>query len=626
MPQTVTTPKRHLLNKRLFLVLAPLALLATVALYSALPASGIFGAGTGTVLYTSDGSTRLFDNFEGVTLADSTATQVTFAAGYLGGQALFLPDTGSYAIYSDSWWLDRGDGFQESGTIEFYYRPETFIFTNPRPYATLLTQDERAAPPLTGGLPTLAVFNATDLSWGISPVGATNDASVELSLYPGQWYHIAATWGSGGLNLYVNDTLVATENNSDTIVRADTFLLGGTGILPTQGLSARGRIDRFRLSSRARTAGEFPAALDVVIDSPTTGSYTIPFPLTYRAYATETRTRLVDIYTDTDNENFNGVAVALNLSESGTVLIGNGLTSDTYFLYAVAHAGGDSAYFYTQDFITLTLPPGFDTVVDPVETTAAVTVTPTTTPSFTAVLLNGGGTTSGSLAPAADSVGTNANYTVTARLMNAFDTAKLSIWTKETSPAILIGIRSDTASLNAAYLPKRIPATAAGLNAFGATILSTEFLLSNGQMIGDTSSTRYIGDTFAYTVEFQLSGTTTLAFRNLGFDTAAGSKSFSFYFADTYGARWIEDTTVTVSVVAGTNGGIRVRVAGITKDLPGGLGGASVSNSTTQGDAPGWCLLKSAGAPEWLLKLLRALRDILLEGSLGRWFVGIYYD
>lgn len=575
--------------------------------------------------YGTDTSTRLFENFEGVTQA-ADSSGATFGAGYLGGSALRFTDTGGYAQYSDSWWVRDADDMQESGTIECFVKIDTFLVTSNQYYPTILTEQQHPISSGDDGRPEFG-FNADGAYFAISDPPGYLELDPSYSLNPGQWYHLAATWGAAGRRLFVNGLQVASHAR-DTFVFVDTFFIGSppSGALQ-RGLGIVGVIDRFRLSDRQRSADEFPSPLDIVIDTPTAGgAYTVPLLMTFRAFATETRSRLVDIYADTDGMNFNGVVVARNLPESGTFFVGGGLATDTYFLYAVAHAGSDSAYASISLPFQLTLAPGVAAIVAPADTTATIVVAPVTTDSFTVVLLTNGGTTSGSLVAAADSIGTAANYFVATRLMNAYDTAAISIWTRETAPAILIGLRSDTASLKGASLPYGIPNTAAGRSAFGATVISLEFLTSNGRMIGDTKSTSYIGDSFAYTIEYRLSAATTRAYHDFGFDTAPGSSSFRLYYADTYGAGWIHDTTTAVVVVAGVGGGITVRVTGITRDLPGGLGLAPSGFVFISGqEKSGLCLLQDAGAPGWLLTACRFLRDILMQCGFGRLMTLMYY-
>jgi hypothetical protein len=603
-----------------------------ISLFSVRPVAGNLGSpSTAPHLYVQDDATRLFDNFDGSTFAESRASQTSFADGYLQGFSINLPDTRSWLQYSDSWWASHDDQLQESGTLEMYFRPETFVFATARPYGTLVTVGERAITPAGSGRPTLAVSEAGNLSWAVSTgAGGYTDAlySSDPPLFPYQWYHIAATWQNGTYRLFINNRLVATAAG-DTSLRHDTFLVGGTGIVNlAQGWAARGRIDRFRLSSRSRALGEFPRALDVRIDSPAGGESLIkPFPIKYQASASETRARLVDLYADTDDQNFNGTLLLSGLVDSGTALVGANLSDTDYVLYAVARAGSDSAFFYLPLVVHAVSSSQYSAAVDPTDTTATIAIPIITWDSFMVILLNGGGTTSGTLSSAVDSTGKTANYAITARLMTTLDTVAIYIWTREPSGGIMLNVRSDTASLNAAKLPRGIPSNQPGLRAFGATVISTEFLRSNGTIMGDTISTSNIGDSYAYALEYRFSATTTGWLAAVGFDTTPGSRSFSFFYADTYGAEWKEDTQASVSVYAGSAGGIIVRVSPITRDLPGGLGfAASTQSVITSSSGSSACWISRVTTAGWLLELLRAFRDWALAGMAGRWLAAIYYS
>jgi hypothetical protein len=82
-----------------------------------------------------------------------------------------------------------------------------------------------------------------------------------------------------------------------------------------------------------------------------------------------------------------------------------------------------------------------------------------------------------------------------------------------------------------------------------------------------------------------------------------------------------------VSVVAGDAGGIRVRCAGITKDLPGGLGKPSPPGAVSISvKSPSFCLVERImGRAYWFFGWLRGLRDLMLESGWGRALVGVYY-
>lgn len=581
-------------------------------------------------LYTTDATTRLFDDLDGTTRAALLSGTTSYESGYISGGALRLGDTASYATYSDSWWVTDDDGKQDSGTIELYFRADTFRTAPSRPYACLLTMDERPNPSPAGGRPTLAVTADGTITWSVANgSGGYREAlySSHPPLYPNQWYHIAATWGGGFLRLHVNDTLVA-ESVGDSVIRADTFLVGASGAMAgSQGLAARGRIDRLRISAGMRAAGSFPRPLDVRIDSPA-GGETIPSPFVvrFRATASDSRTRTVSLYADTDDRNFDGNLLASRLPDSGEFLIGLGLADSGWNLYAVAAAaaGADSAFYYLPNEVWTVASAAFSGALDPIETTANVAAPAASVETWVTVLLNGGGFTTARPSTLADSIGTGAHYRVSSRLVDPADTVVVSVWTRLGAGGVMIGLRTDTTSLVTASLPRGFPSTPSALTAAGATMLFLEFLGPTGRLYGDTVTTTALGETLAYTLEYRLSKATTGRFAALGFDTAPGSRSFAYFYADTIGAAWIEDTTVTVSVVAGDAGGIRVRVAGVTRDLPGMLGMASSASASVSARRGSGCVLTAWGVPERGLTAVRSFRELLLASAPGRLLVWLY--
>ena len=82
-------------------------------------------------------------------------------------------------------------------------------------------------------------------------------------------------------------------------------------------------------------------------------------------------------------------------------------------------------------------------------------------------------------------------------------------------------------------------------------------------------------------------------------------------------------TTSPVTVETGTSGGVKVRAAGITKDLPGGLGGVAGSSSAAASGSS--CLLQALDTPDAIMTVLRTARDAALSNVLGRWMVLLYY-
>ncbi len=591
------------------------------------------------ILFSSDSSTLLFEDYEGTTRSDTRSASALFAAGYLGGQALHLSDTSAFCEYADTWWNVNAQNFQESGTIECYFRPDTFLWSANRGYGLLLHMFERPTIPAVTGYPAFGVFQGGDLSWGISyNSGSQQDYHAtpfvgEAPLYPGQWYHVAATWGASTLKMFINGIEAGSfAGDTEMWVRKERFQVGAPGTVGgSKGWAARGRIDRLRISSRTRSAAEFPSALDVRIDTPnaSSGSLARPFVVQYRAYATETRPRVVDLYAETTGVSFGGILLARDLPESGTALVGAGLLDTDYYLYAVARAGGDSAFHRAGTLFTMTSPVGYAAVVDPAETTATVGAAVSTVESFTIVLLNNGGTTAAPLRTYADSSGRNANYSIAVPLAESGprgDTVAVKIWTRETQAGIAVAVRRDTGSLWGSRLPSGVGDDAIGRRALGNTAILLEFLRPDGTMIGDSRTTSQVGDSFAFTLEYRLSETTAGLFGRMGFDTAPGSRAFRFYFADTYGAAWTEDTTCTVTVGAGSDGVTIVTIAGLTRDLPGGLGGIgpqSILISSQESHEA--CILSEWGVPRRVLVFLRFLREKLLTSRAGRILVLLYY-
>ena len=186
-------------------------------------------------------------------------------------------------------------------------------------------------------------------------------------------------------------------------------------------------------------------------------------------------------------------------------------------------------------------------VVNPTDTNSTVNAPVATSESFVQINLDGGGTTV-VLSTAADSAGTGANYSETTTLVNANDTVQIFVWTNQETASLLIGLRSDTENIQGNFLPRGLLNNDAGRRALGATILMTEFADASGQLIGDSVTTSNIGDTFTYTLVYSLSQATADYYGAMGFDTKAGSKSFAFYYADTYGGKWIVDFDPTVIV------------------------------------------------------------------------------
>ncbi|RMH57251.1 MAG: hypothetical protein D6679_06960 [Candidatus Hydrogenedentota bacterium] len=263
-------------------------------------------------------------------------------------------------------------------------------------------------------------------------------------------------------------------------------------------------------------------------------------------------------------------------------------------------------------------------LLDPYETNVRLTPPSAAAETFVQVNLNFGGTTSGALRTAA-AAEKGANYTLNFPLVSGFDSATVSLWTSDPAPAVFLGLRTDTSGFDTESLPRSISGDDTGLSALLATEFLMEFADGSGKLIGDTISTREIGETFAFSILYELSETTTRRFAALGFDTRGSSTDFGFWYADTHGGVWKLDAAASVSVETNASGGINLRVRGVTRDLPGGLGGAAVSGSGTSVSSGGTCLLEKMRFATSAWRGLRRLRDWFSGFRFGRLLISWYY-
>lgn len=259
-------------------------------------------------------------------------------------------------------------------------------------------------------------------------------------------------------------------------------------------------------------------------------------------------------------------------------------------------------------------------------------VQPDTRNIFTVITMDSPGFTSNVTsdplgAANSDSVNrTTRNYRfVLPLLRSGQDTLTIDLWTTETPFTLFYGLRSDTKSISQEALPNGIPSDDTGLEAFGNSAFLLEFADSENRLLGSDRTTSDVSDSFAYVIEYNLSRETTRMFNALGFDTSPGSDDFYFNFADTFAANWQSDNS-TVTVNTNSRGGIRVRVAVLGKDLPGGLGGQTLNPSGSGGGGGGGCLVERMGPSERVKTVIRAFRDWIIHDALGRKITQWYYE
>lgn len=269
-------------------------------------------------------------------------------------------------------------------------------------------------------------------------------------------------------------------------------------------------------------------------------------------------------------------------------------------------------------------------VVNPSDTVPAVSptaVSGSSGESFIQVVLDSGGRANTSaayptFASMATETGTGATHRIKVSLSGTGETATIYLWTKVETMSILASVHADSAGawLDTRAAPTDVASDSNLRYAFASTVISIEFADTAGNLYGNTVTTTSLADTLAYTVCWGLNETTTRWFGDAGFDTSTSSRSFGFWKADTYGAAW-SLTSVPVRVLSG-GATMTVCAVGITFDLPGALAGSHTSPARlSEGGA---CLLERR-APAAAIAPLRAWRDRIMGGLLGRLLAFLYY-
>ena len=72
-----------------------------------------------------------------------------------------------------------------------------------------------------------------------------------------QWYHVAGTWGAGGINIYVDGVLMGSNPYTGPVPNVVNYSLLGRSSWPNSVTD--GLIDEFSLYSRALSASEIAA-------------------------------------------------------------------------------------------------------------------------------------------------------------------------------------------------------------------------------------------------------------------------------------------------------------------------------------------------------------------------------
>lgn len=299
------------------------------------------------------------------TFGDSLAVADTSSAALAGGsgrqaqQSFLMAGPASYIGYFQK----HGSG---TGTIQFYWKSDSEPTSDTRFIVT-----QRGNLSHSSGHIDLIYRSDKKLEYRLQDSGTLVSAT-PLNL--GQWYHIALTYGPGGMTLAINGDSQASNAVTGGPPLADTIFFGAPFAFGS-AQTAVGRLTSPVLRNSQDTL--FPSALFVKVERPATtavGGLGIASALTtevgnalitWKAYQTETNGITINVYADTDQNGFNGTLLASNLAndEYESVSIASLTLGQTYYIYIVAtdsttalNASPERAYAYSGATITASAP------------------------------------------------------------------------------------------------------------------------------------------------------------------------------------------------------------------------------------------------------------------------------
>lgn len=270
--------------------------------------------------FANDSNAYRIDLFNGA-IGDTGNAAATAAAGRQGRNGLAITGDNVFAGYDSS--VNR-----DTGSIEFYAR---FDSAQPAETRYVLTQHGSTAKP-KGSLD-LVFTSDSRLQFSLQDSGVVTSQS---QLRPGQWYHVALTYGPKGMILYVNGESEASRAVTGGPSPADTIFIGAPSAFGG-ARSARCQVDALRFSKTQRII--FSSALAAKI-------WNIPAQainavnVSWTALKNETTGVLVNVYADKDSSGFDGTLLASGLANDGqeSVSLGAlGSNGDPYFLYIEAY-------------------------------------------------------------------------------------------------------------------------------------------------------------------------------------------------------------------------------------------------------------------------------------------------
>lgn len=233
----------------------------TGTVYNYYPDTGLFVPDTLTSGYITawnlnegSGSTINLGPYQGTIVGNAT-----WAEGKVG-QALQFDGNGSYVHVPNSPALNP----TTSGTVQAWVYADAL-----KPFAGFVHKGDLAN--FSDEAYTLQTWSGDSMILGLNDA-AGNFYSVQssMAMQPGQWYHIAGTWDSGGMKIFINGQLRGS-NTQAVNVRTST---GGLNIgaqtvqnynAGWQNLPTQGRIDEVAIYDRALTAGEIASYYNTTV-------------------------------------------------------------------------------------------------------------------------------------------------------------------------------------------------------------------------------------------------------------------------------------------------------------------------------------------------------------------------
>ncbi|OFZ50984.1 MAG: hypothetical protein A3D92_10140, partial [Bacteroidetes bacterium RIFCSPHIGHO2_02_FULL_44_7] len=172
-----------------------------------------------------------------------------------GGEPQWTPDSkmGAYAVRYDGlddymYNTDIFDNVPENNTVEFWFKPNITMdenYTNSPIFVEI------------GGVSGKVIHIRWDGNLHVIRFyienGGYNLTDYVGTLNAGQWYHLAFTWGKGGMNIFVDGTKVANNTATRNIIpnSAFTFKVG------IESGSIKGVVDEIKVSNVQKTNYSF---------------------------------------------------------------------------------------------------------------------------------------------------------------------------------------------------------------------------------------------------------------------------------------------------------------------------------------------------------------------------------